>query len=160
MPDDHLLDGKICLVTGATAGLGKATALGLAQRGTAVVLLGRDRAKAEATASEIKAQSGNSHIDFLVADVSSLASVRSAAEEFKRKYDKLHVLVNNAGVYKATRTLSPDGLELMFATNYLGPFLLTNLMLDTLKSSAPATILNVAPPSTTKLKFDDLQPDR
>src|SRR5262249_20183626 len=118
------------------------------------------RAKAEAAATEIKTQSGNSHIDFLVADISSLASVRSAAEEFKRKYDKLHVLVNNAGVYKATRTLSPDGLELMFATNYLGPFLLTNLLLDTLKSSAPATILNVAAPSTTKLNFDDLQGER
>lgn len=154
------MNGKICLVSGATAGIGKAVALGLATRGATVVIVARNAAKAEAAIAEIKAQSGNEQIDALLADLASQASIRQLAERFKSQHQRLHVLVNIAGVYQPTRTVSPDGLELMFATNHLGYFLLTNLLLDMLKASAPSTILNVTAPSTTKLDFDDLQGER
>jgi NAD(P)-dependent dehydrogenase (short-subunit alcohol dehydrogenase family) len=148
---------KVCLVTGATAGLGKAIALGLAKRGATVVIVGRDQAKTEAVVAEIKLLSKNDHVDCIIADLSSQADIRELAEKFKRKYETLHVLINNAAVYKRTRTLSRDGLESMFATNHLGYFLLTNLLLDVLKKSAPASIFNVTAPAFTRLNFDDLQ---
>jgi NAD(P)-dependent dehydrogenase (short-subunit alcohol dehydrogenase family) len=151
------MQNKVSLVTGATAGLGKAIAQGLAKRGATVVIVGRDRAKTEATAQAIKSQSNDANVDYLIADLSSQTAIRQLVEAFKAKYDHLHVLVNNAAVYKQTRTLSADGLESMFATNHLGYFLLTNLLLDVLKKSAPSTIFNVTAPSSTQLNFDDLQ---
>lgn len=135
--------GKICLVTVANSGIGKATALGLAKRGATVVMVSRDRAKGEAAQQEIREQSGNQAVDLLLADLSSQESIRQLAEEFKRRYSQLHVLVNNAGVFNLTRRETVDGLEMTFAVNTLAPFLLTNLLLDTLKASTPARIIQV-----------------
>ncbi len=154
-----LMQGKVCMVTGATSGIGKATALGLAQMGATVVMVSRDRARGEAAQSEIKTKSGNNAVDLLIADLSSQQSIRQLAENFKRNYTQLHVLINNAGVFMLTRRETVDGLEMTFAVDYLAPFLLTNLLLDVLKASAPARIVNVSSESHEAgyIKMDDLQ---
>ena len=154
-----LMQGKVCMVSGATSGIGKATALGLAQMGATVVMVSRDRARGEAAQSEIKTKSGNNAVDLLIADLSSQQSVRRLAENFKRNYTQLHVLINNAGVFMLTRRETVDGLEMTFAVDYLAPFLLTNLLLDVLKASAPARIVNVSSESHEAgyIKMDDLQ---
>jgi len=153
------MQGKVCMVTGATSGIGKATALGLAQMGATVVMVSRDRARGEAAQSEIKTKSGNNAVDLLIADLSSQQSIRQLAENFKRNYTQLHVLINNAGVFMLTRRETVDGLEMTFAVDYLAPFLLTNLLLDVLKASAPARIVNVSSESHEAgyIKMDDLQ---
>ncbi len=153
------MDGKVVLITGATNGIGKVTALELARLGARVVIVGRDAAKTEATAGELRPASGNAQVDFLVADLSSQAQVRRLAEEFQHKYPRLDVLVNNAGMYFAQRQETVDGIERTFALNHLAYFLLTNLLLDTLKASAPARIVNVssAAHNGVSLNFDDLQ---
>jgi NAD(P)-dependent dehydrogenase (short-subunit alcohol dehydrogenase family) len=154
-----LMQGKVCMVTGATSGIGKATALGLARIGATVVMVSRDRARGEAAQSEIKTKSGNNAVDLLIADLSSQQSIRQLAENFKRNYTQLHVLINNAGVFMLTRRETVDGLEMTFAVDYLAPFLLTNLLLDVLKASAPARIVNVSSESHEAgyIKMDDLQ---
>ncbi len=154
-----LMQGKVCMVTGATSGIGKATALGLAQMGATVVMVSRDRARGEAAQSEIKTKSGKNAVDLLIADLSSQQSIRQLAENFKRNYTQLHVLINNAGVFMLTRRETVDGLEMTFAVDYLAPFLLTNLLLDVLKASAPARIVNVSSESHEAgyIKMDDLQ---
>jgi NAD(P)-dependent dehydrogenase (short-subunit alcohol dehydrogenase family) len=153
------MHGKVCLITGATSGIGKATALGLARMGATVVMVGRDRARSEAVQSEIKAQSGNSAVDLLIADLSSQASIRQLARDFQQRYSQLHVLINNAGVYMFRRKETVDGLEMTFAVNYLAPFLLTNLLLDMLKASAPARIVNVSSEAQAigYIRINDLQ---
>ncbi len=153
------MQGKICLVTGANSGIGKATALGLAQLGATVVMVCRDRAKGEAAQSEIKAKSGNQAVDLLLADLSSQQSIRQLAQDFKQRYSQLHVLINNAGVFNLTRHETVDGLEMTFTVNQLAPFLLTNLLLDVIKASAPARIINVssAAHEIGYIKLDDLQ---
>jgi len=157
-----LMNGKICLVTGASSGIGKATALGLARMGATVVIVCRDADKGQAALAEIKQKSGNNSIDLIVADLSSQAAIRSLASEYRSKYQHLHVLVNNAGVYYTKRHVTVDGLEAMFTVNYLARFLLTNLLLDIIKSSAPARIINVAGAYHAKgvINFDDLQGER
>jgi NAD(P)-dependent dehydrogenase (short-subunit alcohol dehydrogenase family) len=150
------MNGKICLVTGATSGIGKAVAAGFARRGAKVVIVARDSAKAQTAARDIKAQTGVA-VDWLAADLSSQESIRRLAEAFRSQYPNLHVLVNNAAVFTDKRLVTGDGLEMMFATNHLAYFLLTNLLLDTLKASAPASIFNVTAPSTAQPNFDDLQ---
>lgn len=145
---------KICLVTGATSGIGKVTALRLAQQGATVVLVGRTQQKCEMAVAEIKSQTGNEAVDYFVADISSQKDVRQLAQDYKSRYQHLHVLINNAGIILAKHELSSDGIELTFATNYLGPFLLTNLLLDTLKASAPARIVNVSSDAHEWIKFD------
>jgi NAD(P)-dependent dehydrogenase (short-subunit alcohol dehydrogenase family) len=147
---------KICLVTGATDGVGKVTALELAKAGATVVGVGRDPAKIEAVMSEVDATSGS--LEFLTADLSSQAQIRALAAAFKRKYDHLHVLVNNAGALFTTYWESVDGIEMTFALNHLAYFLLTNLLLDTIKASAPARIINVASNAHegSTINFDDL----
>lgn len=140
----HTMQGKICLITGATSGIGKATALGLAKQGATVVLVSRDRARGEQAQSEIKEQSGNPHIDVLFADLSSQQSIRQLADNFKQRYSQLHVLINNAGVFPVRKRLTVDGLDMVFAVNQLAPFLLTNLLLNVLKASAPARVVNVS----------------
>lgn len=137
------MQGKICLVTGATSGIGKATALGLAQQGATVVIVGRSKEKGEAARREIQAASGNANVDLLLADLSSQDSVRQLAATFLERYEHLHVLINNAGVFLLKRHLTVDGLEMTFAVNHLAPFLLTHLLLDCLKANAPARIVNV-----------------
>jgi len=151
--------GRTCVVTGATSGIGKATATGLARLGADLVLVARDPAKGQATVAEIQAATGNPRVDVLLADLSSQASVRRAAEEVKHTHDRLHVLVNNAGGYWATRHFTVDGLELTFALNHLAYFLLTNLLLDLLRASAPARIVNVTSGAQAlgDIHLDDLQ---
>jgi NAD(P)-dependent dehydrogenase (short-subunit alcohol dehydrogenase family) len=153
------MSGKVCLITGATAGLGKAGAGALALLGAEVVIAGRNPEKAAATVREITEQSGNPHVEALLADLSVQKEVRRLAAEFKEKYDHLHVLINNAGGIFLKRQESADGLELTFALNHLAPFLLTNLLLETLKASAPARIVNVASKAheTARINFADLQ---
>ena len=112
-------NAKLCLVTGASAGLGRATASRLVGMGAQVVKVCRDRARGEAARDEIKSQSKNESVDLMLADLSLLASVRSLAAEFGAKYSKLDVLINNAAVVLSSRTVTPEGFEQMFATNYL-----------------------------------------
>jgi len=154
------LSGKVSMVTGVTRGMGKAIAQDLASRGASVVLVARDPVRGEAVAAELMRVTGNKQVSALQGNLASQSSIRQLAADFRRRHDLLHVLVNCAGVFKSQRELSPDGLEVMFATNHLGYFLLTNLLLDTLKASAPSTILNVTAPSTTRPDFDDLQGER
>lgn len=159
---ENTLQEKICLVTGSTSGIGKVTAQELAKRGASVVLVSRSRAKGEATQAEIKQATGNQHVELLVADLSVLENVRKLATEFQRTHDRLHLLVNNAGCAYPSRTLTSDGFEATLAVNYLAPFLLTELLLDTLKASAPARIINVssAQHANASIEFDNLQGER
>ena len=152
------MDGKVALVTGGTSGIGKATAMALAAMGADVVVVGRDRERGEKAAAEIRAQTG-SRVDLALADLASQAGVRELAEGFKGRYDRLDVLVNNAGLVQSTRTESPDGLETTLAINHLAPFLLTNLLLDTLKESAPSRVVTVSSEAERwgNIDFDDLQ---
>jgi len=156
------MNGKICLVTGGTNGIGKATAQALAQMGATVVIVGRNASKTAQLVEEIRAASGNKNVDALLADLSSQQEVRRLAAEFKSKYSHLHVLLNNAGAVFMQRQLSVDGIEMTFALNHLVYFLLTNLLLDTLKASAPARIINVSSGAHTsgKIEFDNLQGER
>jgi NAD(P)-dependent dehydrogenase (short-subunit alcohol dehydrogenase family) len=153
------MNGKIYLVTGATNGIGKAAAQALAQMGATVVIVGRDAQKTARVTEEIKLTSGNQNVDFLLADLSSQQDVRRLADEFKSKYSHLHVLLNNAGGTFATRQLSADGIEMTFALNHLAYFLLTNMLLETMKASAPARIINVSSDAHSggKIDFDNLQ---
>ncbi len=150
------MHGKICLVTGSTSGIGKATALGLAKLGATVVMVARDKDRGEATRSEIQMKGGNGSVDLLLADLASQASIRQLAQDFGQKYSRLDVLVNNAGISPTKRTLTVDGIEKTFAVNVLAYFLLTNLLLDVLKASAPSRIVNVASAAQSPINFDDL----
>jgi retinol dehydrogenase 14 len=156
--DNSGMGGKVALVTGGTSGIGKATAMALAAMGADVVVVGRDRERGERAAEEIRAQTGG-RVDLALADLSSQAEVRALAEEFKRRYDRLDVLVNNAGLVQSTRTETVDGLESTFAINHLAPFLLTNLLLDMLKQSAPSRVVTVSSEAERwgNIDFDDLQ---
>jgi retinol dehydrogenase 12 len=138
------MQGKICLVTGATLGIGRETALGLARKGAHVVIVGRNEARTHATAASIAAEARSAEIDFLVADLSLQAEVRRLAEAFKSRYSRLDVLVNNAGAIFTRREVTAEGFEQTWALNHLAEFLLTRLLLDTLEASAPARIVNVA----------------
>ncbi len=156
------MTGKVCMVTGGNSGIGKETAAGLAKLGGTVVIVCRDKTKGEAALSEIRTKSGNRNVDLILADLSSMRSVRQLAEDFRRKYEKLQVLVNNAGVVQAKRHATPEGFEQTFATNHLGHFLLTNLLLDLIKASAPARIINVTSEAHrgSKIHFDDVQGEK
>ena len=152
------MGGKVALVTGGTSGIGKATAMALSAMGADVVVVGRDRERGERAVEEIRAQTGG-RVDLALADLSSQAEVRALAEEFKRRYDRLDVLVNSAGLVQSTRTETVDGLESTFAVNHLAPFLLTNLLLDRLKQSAPSRVVTVSSEAEwwRDIDFDDLQ---
>jgi NAD(P)-dependent dehydrogenase (short-subunit alcohol dehydrogenase family) len=156
------MQDKTVLVTGATDGIGKETARQLAQLGATVIVHGRSADRCEAARDDIRATTSNPRVDFIVADLSSQRQVRQMAAEMIVRNDQLHVLINNAGVILLQRQLSEDGMEMSFAVNHLAPFLLTNLLLDRLKQSAPARIVNVS--STVHydapLKFDNLQGER
>jgi NAD(P)-dependent dehydrogenase (short-subunit alcohol dehydrogenase family) len=152
------MGGNVALVTGGTSGIGKATATALAAMGADVVVVGRNRERGEQAAAEIRAQTGG-RVDLALSDLASQAEVRSLAEGFRRRYDRLDVLVNNAGLVQSTRTESPDGIETTFAINHLAPFLLTNLLLDVLKESAPSRIVTVSSEAERwgNVDFEDLQ---
>jgi NAD(P)-dependent dehydrogenase (short-subunit alcohol dehydrogenase family) len=138
------MTGKVCVVTGANAGIGKETSIGLAKLGAAVVMVCRDAGRAEKALREIKYQSGSDRVELMICDLSSQKSIRRFADEFKQQHDRLDVLVNNAGVFLRQRSLTEDGIESTFAINHLGYFLVTHLLLDLLKKSAPSRIVNVA----------------
>ena len=139
-----LMAGKTCLVTGATDGIGRVTALELAHMGANVVIAGRNPAKSAITAMDIREQSGNHAVEFLVADLSSQDQVRQLAREFKERHQQLDILINNAGAFFVGRETSVDGIEMPFALPHLSYFLLTTLLLDELAASAPARIVNVS----------------
>ena len=138
------MNGKICVVTGANSGIGKETALGLAQMGARVVMVSRNAEKGKAALEDVRRESGNSQVDLLIADMSSQASVRELAKQIHEKYARLDVLINNAGGGAGAGQLSADGIELTLATNHLGAALLTFLVLDLLKAGAPSRIINVS----------------
>jgi len=154
---------KLILITGGSAGVGRAAALGLARMGARIVLLSRDRQRAEQTRQELAASTGNEGIELLQADLSEWASIHRAVEQFKERYDSLDVLMNCAGVLYLRRTISVEGAEMTLAVEFLGHFLLTNLLLDVLKRSAPARVLivtgNAGPLRFARIHFDDLQLD-
>ncbi len=154
------MHGKICIVTGSTSGIGKATALGLATLGATVVLVARDKERGEATRTEIQSKSGHDSVNLLLADLASQESIRQLAQDFQQKYARLDVLVNNAGISPTKRTLTVDGIEKTFAVNVLAYFLLTNLLLDVLQASAPSRIVNVASAAHSPIDFDDLQREK
>lgn len=138
------MTGKVCLVSGATAGIGEATAYLLAKQGATVVGIGRNPTKNENSTRMIKEKTGNPNVEYLLADLSSQKDIRAVAQQFKNQYDRLDVLVNNAGATFTNRLQSADGIEMTFALNHLGYFLLTNLLYDLLEKSAPARIINVS----------------
>ncbi|HEV2120423.1 MAG TPA: SDR family oxidoreductase [Candidatus Bathyarchaeia archaeon] len=154
--------GKICLVTGGNSGIGRATALGLARMGATVVIVSRNKEKGETAVADIIAKSGNRNVEMIQADMSSQDSIHNLADEFKARHEKLDLLINNAGVYLTKRTTTIDGLESTFAVNYLGPFLLTDLLLGVLKASAPSRIVNVTSDAHNgaNIHFDDLQGEK
>jgi len=153
------MEGKICMVTGANSGIGKATVIGLAKLNAKVIMICRNQEIGEKVRKEIISQTGNKNIDLLLCDLSSQDQVRKLVDEFKNKYQKLDVLINNAGVMLKKRVLSVDGIEMNYAVHFLAPFLLTNLLLDVLKKSAPSRIINVASAAhkRAKIDFNDLQ---
>ena len=153
------MQDKTILITGATDGIGKQTALALANQGATVVITGRNQSKGEAVVAELRQSSGNSKVHLLVADLSIMGEVRKLAAEFKSQYKRLDVLVNNAGGFFDTRQVTKEGLEYTFALNHLAYFLLTHLLLDVLKTSAPSRVVNVssAASASAKMNWDDLQ---
>jgi NAD(P)-dependent dehydrogenase (short-subunit alcohol dehydrogenase family) len=154
--------GKVCLVTGATSGIGKATACALAQMGAVVILVGRNEARGRQSAEELRAKTGNKTIDLMLADLSSQKQIHGLAESFNSKYQRLDVLINNAGAMFPRRRESDDGIEMTLAVNHLAPFLLTNLLLDKLRATGEARIINVNSDAHAKgrIDFTDLQMHR
>jgi len=154
--------GKVVLITGATSGMGKATARALATYGATVVIHGRDEEKAKETVEAIKEETKNPAIYYLIKDFEKLGDVRLLASEFQRQFHRLDVLVNNVGAVFSKRQESVDGIELTLQVNYLGHFLLTNLLLDMLKASAPSRIVNISSGvhERGRIDFEDLQMNR
>ncbi len=153
------MKGKTVVITGGNAGIGKATAIALAKKGAEIIITSRATDKAKAAVDEIKSASGNDMVDFILIDLSSQKSVRKAVEEIKDKCPKIDVLINNAGCYVSDLQLNVDGLEMQFATNHLGHFLLTNLLMDNLKAAGKARIVNLASIAhkyTRELNLDDI----
>jgi NAD(P)-dependent dehydrogenase (short-subunit alcohol dehydrogenase family) len=155
------MGGKVVLITGGTSGIGKATASALASMGAEVIVTGRNPERGERVVEEIRRESGG-NVSLMLADLTVQAEVRRLAEEFQERYHRLDVLVNNAGVVQSTRTETHDGIETTLATNHLAPFLLTNLLLDLLKKSAPARIITVSSEAQRwgKVDLNDLQSER
>jgi len=147
---------KTILITGATSGIGKEAAKKLAAAGHEIVFTSRDARKGSEAKKEIISFSKNSDVEFYLCDLASFNSIEGFSKQFHENYNRLHVLINNAGVWKRRREISRDGIEYTFAVNYLAPFLLTNLMLDILIKSAPSRIINVASAlHHGKIRFDD-----
>lgn len=154
--------GKICLITGATSGVGKVTALVLAGQGASVIGVGRDSRKCADARTEIRSATSNPKVEFLIADLSILSQIRRLASEIRDRYPRLDVLVNNAGAFFLRRRVNPEGIEMTWALNQLNYFLLTNLLLDHSLASAPARIVNVASGAhyRGKIHLDDLNLER
>ena len=138
------MNGKVCLVTGATDGIGKVSARVLAELGAKVIIVGRNPEKSAIVLAELKSISGNENIDLLMADLAVMQEVRDLAEQVISRYDRIDVLLNNAGGYFTKHEITSDGLEMTFALNHMSYFLLTNKLMELLKYSAPARIVNVS----------------
>jgi retinol dehydrogenase-14 len=156
------MSGKTCVVTGANSGIGRDTALGLAALGAHVVMVCRNPEKGQVALEEIRRESNSSQIDLLIADLSSQVSVRALATQIREKYARLDVLINNAGGAARAWARSADGIEMTVATNHLGAALLTLLLLDLLKASAPSRIINVSSEAQRRIRLDmsDIQFER
>jgi retinol dehydrogenase-14 len=153
---------KTVLITGGTSGIGKATAVAMAAMGADVVVTGRDLERGERALEEIRAESTGGSVELLLAELSVQAEVRRLADEFRERHDRLDVLVNNAGLVQSERTETPDSMETTLAVNHLAPFLLTNLLLDLLKKSAPSRVVTVSSEAQRwgDIDFEDLQSRR
>jgi len=154
--------GKVCVVTGSNSGIGKETAFALAEMGATIVLVVRSQEKGQKALNEIILKTGNTSVSLMTCDMSSLTSVRRFVTEFKKKHDRLDVLINNAGAEFVKRQVTKEGFEQTFAVDYLAPFLLTYELLDLLKASAPSRIVNVSSglAKNGKVDFDDLQNEK
>lgn len=156
--ENDIMDGKTCVVTGATSGIGRVTARALAEKGATLVVVGRNEEKCRHTVREIREATGNKDVEYLLADLSIQQQVRQLAEQIRVRYDSLDVLVNNAGAIFTSRQETDDGLEKTFALNHLSYFYLSNLLIDKLKECAPSRIVNVASGAHRghQIDFDDL----
>lgn len=159
MGDERPMAGRVCVVTGASSGIGRETALGLAGLGATVMLVSRAPARGEEALEAIRAETGNDQVQLALADLSVLQSVRDLAGELLERLPAIHVLINNAGQLYTRREETADGIERTFALNHLSMFLLTDLLLDRLRSSAPARIVNVSSVAHegASIRFDDLE---
>ena len=156
-----LMKGRICMITGANSGVGKATAIGLAKMGATIVMVCRNKEKGEKASDDIKRESNNKSVDLMLVDLSSQKAIHQFVKDFKEKYKCLDVLINNAGVNLSKRILTEDGIETSLAVNYLAPFLLCNLLFDSLKASKSARIVNVASSVQAKsIDFDNLNGEK
>ena len=162
MQDNLWIKDKICLVTGASSGIGLATSWQLAKLGATVVMIARDDDRGRAAKLKVLDKSGNQNVHVFLVDFASLPQIRGLAKKFQAKFPALHVLINNAAVIPLNRQTSEDGYELQFAVNHLAPFLLTNLLLPLMKASQPARIINVSSSvhHSGRINFDDLQSKR
>jgi retinol dehydrogenase-12 len=153
------MQGRVCIVTGASSGIGRATAFALARRGATVALVCRNHERAEETRATIRRATGNNAVDFVLADLSSQAEIRRLIQDLLTRYPQIHVLVNNAGIVNLKRSTTVDGIETVLAVNHLAYFLLTHLLLERMSASGPARIINVASNAHTwgQLDFNDLQ---
>ena len=141
------MQGKVCIVTGANSGIGKAAAAALAKNGATVIMVCRNKERGQSAFEEISKKSKNPYIRLMIADLSSQESIHAFAVEFQAQYNHLHVLINNAASFDMTLkkpALTEDSIETIFATNHLGPFLLTNLLIEKLKASAPSRVISIA----------------
>ncbi len=154
--------GKTCVVTGANAGIGKETAIGLAREGALVIMVCRSRERGEKALAEVEEATGSRTVELLLCDMAAFASMRELSEEIHARHDAVHVLVNNAGAILGGRELTVDGIERTFQINHLGYFVVTHLLLDLLRASAPARIVNVASTAhrRAQFEFDNLQGER
>lgn len=156
------VEGKVILITGSTSGIGRQAALDLARTGARVLLHGRDLRRGQETLEEIRRETGNDRLQLYLADLSSQQQIRRMAEQIVQEQERLDVLVNNAGVFMRNRQLTEDGIEMTFAVNHLAPFLLTHLLLDLLKRSAPSRVVTVSSGThrRARLDWDNLQGER
>ena len=155
------MKNKIILITGSTGGIGFQTALGFAKLGGTIILTGRNKTSSEASVMEIKQQSGNQNVDFLLGDLSTQAGIRSLAAQFKQKYNHLDVLINNVGHTQPTRSMTPDGVESVFAVNVVSPVLLTTLLMESLKAAISARVITLTGGDTPNvLDINNLQSEK
>ncbi|XP_071868537.1 retinol dehydrogenase 13 [Bombus fervidus] len=160
--NDKKLNDNVIIITGANTGIGKEIARDLAKREATVIMACRDMEKCENTRRDIVIESRNKYVYCRPCDLASQKGIRDFVEQFKKEHKKLHILINNAGVMRCPKMYTQEGIELQFGVNHIGHFLLTNLLLDTLKDSAPSRIVNVSSSAHKrgKIKFDDLNNDK
>jgi len=153
------LQGKICIVTGSNSGIGKETAIALAEKGATVIMLVRNKEKGEAARNEIVENTGNDSIELMLCDLALTSEIKRFAQEFGNKYSRLDVLVNNAGAVFSKREVTEEGLERTLAVNYIAPFILTHELLPILKTSSPSRIINISSGlhKSAKINLDDIQ---